>query len=168
MEDDALDVRAQTDVIEDSFGSAMASKEEIVGSLRMVREHVGQICELSSEEKKIVAAFSQAMIKLMRPLVKTIPVDPSVLPMELGDVERANVLPNGKLIILQKDGQMDSIDLNDDANRDILVEVITDVVPKFTELVKKRRAKIERRMGFLASVTREIQNIAEAFSSAIR
>ena len=143
------------------------SLEEVVDALRRVREDVGQIFELSSEEGKIVEAFSLALLKLMQPLAKAIPVDPSALPMEMGDVERANIIPRGELIVLHGDGGMESIDLRDEANRDLLVEVVRDVMPKFNDLVAERRAKIERRMDFLASVTRELQNIAEAFSSAM-
>lgn len=139
--------------------------KETIDVLRMVREDVGQICELSSEERKLVEAFSLALLKLMQPLAKTIPVDPSVLPEEMGDVKSANIVPRGELIVLYPDGRMESIDLSDDANRDLLVDVVRDVIPKFKVLFSELRTKIETRMDFLASVTRELQNIAEAFSS---
>lgn len=144
-----------------------ASLDEIVDALRRVREDVGQISELSSEEAKLVEAFSVALLKLMQPLAKAIPVDPSVLPREMGEIERANIIPRGELIVLRGDGGMESIDLRDEANRDLLLEVVIDVMPKFNDLVAERRAKIERRMEFMASITKELQNIAEAFSSAI-
>ncbi len=101
----------------------------------------------------------------MQPLAKTIPVDPSALPEEMGDVESANIVPRGELIVLYPDGRMESIDLSDDVNRDLLIDVIRDVMPKFKVLFSELRDKIETRMGFLASITGELQNIAEAFSS---
>ena len=144
---------------------APPSMKETIDVLRMVREDVGQICELSSEERKLVEAFSLALLKLMQPLAKTIPVEPSALPEEMGDIESANIVPRGELIVQYPDGRMESIDLSDDANRDLLIDVVRDVIPKFKVLFSGLRAKIETRMGFLASVTRELQNIAEAFSS---
>lgn len=157
----------QMEITGETSGGSPQSLDETLDALRRVREDVGQICELSSEEVKIVEAFAVALLKLMQPLVKTIPVNPSILPRELGDVERANIVPSGKLIVLHNDGQIMSINLSDVANRDLLVVVVRDVLPKFNELVAEHRAKIERRMGFLSSVTKELQNIAEAFSSAI-
>jgi len=151
----------------DGMEDALPSLEEIVGVLRKAREDVGQICELSAEEEKLVEAFSLALLKLMRPLAKAIPVDPSVLSGDLRDVEGANIVPGGGLLVLHGDGRMESIDLRDEANRDLLVAVARDVMPKFNDLIAERRAKIESRMSFLMSVTRELQNISEALSSAM-
>jgi len=143
------------------------SQEEIIRTLKMVREDVGQICELSAEEEKIVEAFFIALLRLMKPLVKAIPVDTSALPRELGDIKGANIIPEGNLIILYDDGRMESIDLRNEANRDLMLEIIKNVMPKFNDLIAELRAKIEGRMGLLASITGELQNIAEAFSSAV-
>jgi len=56
------------------------SPDAVVETLRRLREDVGQISELSSEEGSIVAAFSLAFLKLMEPLTKALPVDARVLP----------------------------------------------------------------------------------------
>ena len=163
-----VDNLQRTDDIPSPPEGASISLEEIIDALRRMREDVGQISELNSEEGKLVEAFSLALLKLMKPLAKAIPVDPSALPREMVDVERANINPRGELIVLYGDGGMESIDLIDEANRDLLVEVVGDVIPKFNKLISERRAKIEKRMSFLAAVTRELQNIAEAFSHVIR
>ncbi|MGD2201117.1 MAG: hypothetical protein PVJ38_05770, partial [Candidatus Bathyarchaeota archaeon] len=91
-------------------------------------------------------------------------VEVSVLPKELGAVERANVLPKGDLVVLYSDGRMESIDLIDAENRDLLVAVMSDAMPRFNSLISKRRDKIEKRIGFLSSVTRELQAIASSIS----
>jgi len=143
------------------------SQEEIIRTLRTVREDVGQICELSAEEEKIVEAFFIALLRLMKPLAKAIPVDTSALPRELGDIKGANIIPEGNLIVLYDDGRMEAIDLRNEANRDLMLEIIKNVMPKFNDLIAELRAKIEGRMGLLASITGELQNIAEAFSSAV-
>lgn len=149
-----------------SLNKAPSSLDEIVGNLRRAREDVGQISELSSEEGKLVEAFSLALLKLMTPLAKTIPIDPSALPGDLGEVERASINPEGALIILRRDSGLEAIDLMSAENRDLLVEVVKAVIPKFTGLISEQRGKIETRIGFLAAVTRELQNIAEALSHA--
>ncbi len=141
-----------------------ASPDAVVETLRRLREDVGQISELSSEEGSIVAAFSLAFLKLMEPLTKALPVDARVLPHELGAVEKANVLPKGDLVVLHRDGRMESVDLTDAENRDLLVTVVSDAMPRFNALVAQRRSKIENRINFLSSVTKELQSIADSLA----
>lgn len=141
-----------------------ASPDAVVETLRRLREDVGQISELSSEEGSIVAAFSLAFLKLMEPLTKALPVDAGVLPPELGAVEKANVLPKGDLVVLHRDGRMESVDLTDAENRDLLVTVVSDAMPRFNALVAQRRSKIENRINFLSSVTKELQSIADSLA----
>jgi hypothetical protein len=144
-----------------------ASPEEVVGIMRRLREDVGQISELSSEEENIVAAFSLAFLKLMEPLTKALPVDTSILPRELGVVEKANVVPRGDLVILHSDGRMESLDLTDKDNRDLLIATVSDVMPRFNSLISQRRSKIEERITFLSSVTKELQTIADSFETVV-
>ena len=134
-------------------------------SLKRLRDDVGQISELSSEERNLVKTFSLAFLKLMEPLAKNIPVDVEVLPRRLGRVERANIIPNGQLVLLHQNGRMESVDLVEVGNRDLLVTIVSDVLPKFKELVSERREKIEKRITFLSEITRELQNIADSFAT---
>lgn len=140
------------------------SPDAVVETLRRLREDVGQISELSSEEGSIVAAFSLAFLKLMEPLTKALPVDAGVLPPGLGAVEKANILPKGDLVVLYRDGRMESVDLTDVENRDLLITVVSDAVPRFNALVARRRSKIENRIAFLSSVTKELQSIADSLA----
>ena len=142
-----------------------SSPEEVLESLKRLREDVGQISELSSEEGNLVRTFSLAFLKLMEPLAKNIPVNVEVLPRRLGRVERANIIPNGQLVLLHQNGRMESVDLLEVWNRDLLVTVVSDVLPKFKELVSERREKIEKRITFLSEITRELQKIADSFAT---
>ena len=164
LEIDAPVVERPAPAMEPRKGSpAMsASPEEVVETLRRLREDVGQISELSTEEENIVAAFALAFLKLMEPLTKALPVDVSVLPRELGLVERANVVPKGDLVLLYVDSRMESIDLTERDSRDILISVVSDVMPRFNNIISQRRSKIEKRITFLSSVTKELQTIADS------
>lgn len=141
-----------------------ASPEEVVRKLKTLREDVGQISELSSEEVNIVGAFSGSFLKLMESFAKTLPVDVSILPPRMGAVESANVIPEGELVVLFVDGRMVSVDLTEPGNRDLLVDVLSDVMPKFNDLVTEKRSKIERRITFLSEVTKELQTIADSLA----
>jgi len=140
--------------------------EELLDSLKSLQDDVGQICELASEETRVVEVFFESFLKLMQPFAKTMSVSLGALPEELGDVAQANIDPTGHLMILHQDGQVELRDLREEAHRDLMVSVVKDVVPKFKELVNAHRRKIEDRIEFLLSVTNEMQKISKAFSTA--
>jgi hypothetical protein len=60
---------------------------------------------------------------------------------------------------------MESVDLTETKNRDLLIRVVIDVMPRFNNLISKRRSKIEERINFLSSVTKELQTIADSFET---
>ncbi len=142
-----------------------ASPEDVIATLKELREDVGQIYEISSEEENIVIAFSLAFLKLMESLTRSLPVDVETLQGQLRNAERANILPKGELVVLFKDGRMESVDLIKPENRDLLVDVVSDVMPKFNDLIGERRGRIEKRISFLADVTKELQNIADSVTA---
>lgn len=142
-----------------------ASPEDVIATLKELREDVGQIYEISSEEENIVIAFSLAFLKLMESLTRSLPVDVETLQGQLRNAERANILPKGELVVLFRDGRMESVDLIKPENRDLLVDVVSDVLPKFNDLIGERRGRIEKRISFLADVTKELQNIADSVTA---
>jgi len=143
------------------------SLQELAESLKSVQEDIGQICELISEEKNFVAAFLESLLKIMRPLNATIPVSPSALSGDTERVVRATLDPTGTLITLYKDGKMELKDLSEEMNRDLLISVIRDTMPKFKQFTSAYRQKIENRIKFLSAVTRELQKISKAFSTLL-
>lgn len=143
------------------------SLQGLLDALKSVQDDIGQICELTSEENSSVAAFFESLLKLMQPLARTIPVSPIAVSKEVGSVAQANLEPSGHLIILYADGRMELRSLSDEANRDLMISVAKDVLPKFKQLTGTYRQRIENRIKFLSAVTRELQKISKAFSTAI-
>lgn len=139
--------------------------EELISSLKSLQDDIGQITELSSEERRVVDVFFASFLTLMKPLAKAISVSPTALPDELGNVKQANVDPKGNLLLLYHDEQVEIVNLNEKNHRDLMICVMKDVMPKFKRLTSAHRQKIEDRMKFLSSVTTEIQKISKAFSS---
>jgi len=140
------------------------SSEDIIAAIRKLKEDVGQLSELSSEENLVVDAFSKAFMEVMSPLAKALPVDIRVLPKELGIIKRANIIPEGELVLLHEDGSMTSIDLTSSDKRDLLVQIIGNVMPRFNSFIAERRQNVEKRLSFLTNVTKELQSIANAFA----
>ncbi|MCW8802072.1 MAG: hypothetical protein OQK81_01815 [Candidatus Bathyarchaeota archaeon] len=143
------------------------SLDELISSMKSLQDDVGQISELSSEEKRVVDVFFDSFLKLMKPLAKTISVSPEALPADVGRVVQANVDPKGNLMLLYEDGQVDIRSLAETSERELMISVLADAMPKFKQLTSAQRRKIEDRMKFLSSVTQEMQKISKAFAESI-
>jgi len=142
------------------------STQELLDSLKSVQDDIGQICELMSEERVLVTEFFESFLKLMQPFAATLPVSATTLPEEIGQVVQAYVDPMGHLMLLYQDGHAEIENLREEENRDLMIAIIKDVMPKFKQLTNARKQKIEERMKFMSSVAKELQKISRAFSAA--
>jgi hypothetical protein len=141
--------------------------QEIVDSLKSTADDIGQISELSSEEKILVSQFFSSLLKLMQPLTTSIQVSQTALPAQVGDVIQANIDPTGHLVLQYPDGHVELKNLSEEKNRDLMMAVVGDVVPKFKTLTSNQKRKLENRIKLLSSVTKEIQKSSEALSAAL-
>jgi hypothetical protein len=66
--------------------------------------------------------------------------------------------------LLFTDGHLELKDLSEEKNRDLMMSVIGDILPKFKNLTTLQKRKLENRIKLLSSVTKEIQKSAEALS----
>lgn len=141
--------------------------QEIVDSLKSTADDIGQISELSSEEKILVSQFFSSLLKLMQPLTTSIQVSHTALPAQVGEVTQANIDPTGHLVLQYPDGHVELKNLSDEKNRDLMMAVVGDVVPQFKTLTSNQKKKLENRIKLLSSVTMEIQKSSEALSAAL-
>jgi hypothetical protein len=141
--------------------------QELVESLKSTGDDIGQISELCSEEKILVAQFFSSLFKLMQPLASSIAVNQLALPAQLGDVVQAHIDPTGHLILQFEDGHLELKDLSEEKNRDLMTAVVGDVMPKFKNLTSQQKRKLENRIKLLSSITKEIQKSSEALSAAM-
>jgi hypothetical protein len=141
------------------------SIQELAAALKSMADDVGQISELVSEEKLLVTEFFTSLLKLMQPLTTSMPVSTTALPAEAGNVVQAYIDPTGHLALLHEDGHMELKNLTEEGNRDLMIMVIKDVMPKFKSLTSMQKRKIEKRIKFLSAVTNEIQKISGALAA---
>ena len=139
--------------------------QSLVDSLKSAADDIGQISELSSEEKLLVAEFFKSLLNLMQPLTPALPVTSSVLQPDIGAVIQAHVDPTGHLALLFEDGKLELRNLMDEKNRDLMMTVIEDIVPKFKSLTSAEKRKLENRIKVLSSVTKEMQKISETLTT---
>ena len=143
------------------------SLQELSDSLKSTADDIGQISELTSEEKILVTQFFISLFKLMAPLAPSIPVDQLALPAQFADVVQAHVDPTGHLVLQFVDHHVELKDLSEEKNRDLMMAVVGDVVPKFKNLTSQQKRKLENRIKLLTSITKEIQKSSEALSAAM-
>ena len=135
---------AQVPVAESSSVNKQQIKvEEIVESLQCVRNDAEQIGRLLSEERFLVEQFFDLLPKLMQPRTPCIAVSTSVFPVKIGAVAQAQVDSFGRLRLIFGDGRLELLDLNDAENRDLLVAVVGDIVPKLNDLNSQSPAEEE-------------------------
>jgi len=141
--------------------------QAIVDSLKSTADDIGQISELSSEEKILVSQFFVSLLKLMQPLASSIEVNQSALPAQVGEVSQAYVDPTGHLVLRYGDGHVELKDLSQERYRELMMAVVGDVVPKFKTLTSQQKRKLENRIKLLSSITKEIQKSSDALSAAL-
>lgn len=143
------------------------SLQELIESMKNTADDVGQISELTSEEKLLVTEFFNSLLKLMQPLAPEISINVSILPGEIGNIANAHIDPTGHLVLIFADGHLELKNLNSDKNRDLLILIVQDIIPKFKQLTSLEKRKVENRIKFLSAITKEMQKIANTLSSAI-
>jgi hypothetical protein len=143
------------------------SIQELVESLKSTADDIGQISELTSEEKILVSQFFTSLLKLMQPLAPSIVVNQLALPTQVGDVVQAHVDPTGHLLLQFVDNHVELKDLSEEKNRDLMMAVVGDVLPKFKSLTSMQKRKLENRIKLLSTVTNEIQKSSDALSAAM-
>jgi hypothetical protein len=141
--------------------------QELVDSLKSTADDIGQISELSSEEKILVTQFFSSLLKLMQPLTSSIEVTQLALPAQFSDVTQAHVDPTGHLLLQYVDGHVELRDLSEEKNRDLMMAVVTDVLPKFKSLTSMQKRRLENRIKLLSTVTKEIQKSSDALHAAL-
>jgi hypothetical protein len=141
--------------------------QELVDSLKSTADDIGQISELSSEEKILITQFFSSFLKLMQPLAPSLAVNQLVLQAKLGDVVHAYIDPTGHLMLQFDDGHFELKNLTEEKNRDLLTAVVEDIMPKFKNLTSQQKRKLENRIKLLSSVTKEIQKSSDALSAAL-
>jgi hypothetical protein len=107
----------------------MTSAAEAVSHIKGAKEDVELIVSLLADEGTVVEGLIKALTTSGFP-VNRIPLEPSAMAEELGEVEEVHLTSEGGLIVSLLDGQVDSFDLSQEENRGLLVSAMEDLVPK--------------------------------------
>ncbi|MGD6853174.1 MAG: hypothetical protein ACQCN6_14030 [Candidatus Bathyarchaeia archaeon] len=124
------------------------SLDEIVGSFDSVTQDIVQIGKLATEEKTVFNQFLKTLKNHLEPLSKPIAVSTSIVPIDLGVVKQAYIKSTGHLELTFLDGHHTLVDLSAPKNRDLMMAVIDDVMPKFEALIHEIEEERRRRATY--------------------
>lgn len=110
------------------------SIEEIGESLQGVGEEINQIFKLQAQENMLVEQFFASLPTIMKLLSPSIEIAPEVIPFKRKKIVKANIDSAGQLTLMFESGYEELIDLSETRNRDILMAVASDIMPKLTVL----------------------------------
>ena len=112
--------------------------EEIMESFKNIGDDIQQIGKLNSEEKIILTQFLESLLRFMQPLKASIEVSTSVLPAGMGKVTKARMYATGVLVLTFEDERQELRDLSETKNRDLMIAVFGDIVPKLSSLTRQK------------------------------
>jgi len=122
------------------------SLDEIMVSLKDVGDDVKKIVKLNSEEKVVVNEFFE-VLQHMPQHIFSFDVSMSELPFRMGSFSQAQINSQGHLLLTSGNGCLQVIDLTETKNRDLLMIVFGDVMPKFKDFAsqfeKEKLQKLE-------------------------
>lgn len=142
---------------------ATATEEETaLENLKNLQENFGQVLELSKEETSLVNEFFKAFADILKHFGETLEISVSSLPRDFRERTNKSFLDKtGKLIIVTKKGEVETFNLMEHRNYNILFETVGDIVTKLGALMNSQRAKIEKRVKILMPITKELQKVAK-------
>jgi hypothetical protein len=142
-----------------------ADEEGTLASLREMQENVGQMSELAKEEENLVKEFFDFLLRILKPLSKTLEISVSSLPRNYrGQVNKAYLYLTGQLVLVCNSGEVEILNLADQENHGILIEITSDVMMKLKMIIDSCKSETEKRVKFLMSVTKELQKVAKVFT----
>jgi hypothetical protein len=138
--------------------------EEALEFLKEIQENAGQIFEIIKEEENVVAEFFNSLLKILRKFAKVLQIPVSSLSESYGkQVSKAYLYPNGQLVLVYEDAEAELINLKEQDNHEILVAIAGGIMMELRSIINSYKARAEKRVKFLLSITKELQKVAKVF-----
>ena len=120
------------------------SVEQIVKSLEGVGADMAQIVKLNSNENSLMSEFL-SVLKDVPERMFSVAISPSALPIRMGKFTQARIDSKGHLILTSEDGLLEVIDLTKERNRELMIAVVGEIVPRFEDFVRQlEQEKLQR------------------------
>lgn len=157
--------KAESEAAPMQEGQKPPTAEEALEFLKEMHENAGQMSEIVKEEETLVIEFFGSLLKILKPFGRTLDIAVSSLPKGYGErVSKAYLYLSGQLVLVYKNGEVEILNLSDTENREILIEIMGEIMLKLKSMIDSYKSKAEKRVNFLMSITKELQKVAKAFA----
>lgn len=138
--------------------SSQNKESGIVPTLKNLAEESLQISELSEMEKTYANEVTTLLKQLIIPLNTTFHVRPSSLSKTDNSIQDVVLTQQGMICVIHSHGTINSRPL-ETFSTEILLRVLTEVIPEARKLLIERRQKITGRVGSLEKIAKELRKM---------
>jgi hypothetical protein len=167
--DISLATDAQEEVAEDERGLGSASSKgqdinsqpkdsEIVSTIKSIAEESLQISELSEMERTYSGEVAALLKQVIEPLNNTFHIKPTSLSKSDSSIQDVVLTPQGIVCIMHSHGTINSRPL-ESFSTEILLRVISEVIPEAKKLLVEKRQRITVRVGSLEKIAKEFRKL---------
>ncbi len=143
--------------------TGLKPENDLQNHLKTIKEHVGQIAELNSEENTLASHFCDSIAAIHAPFTKILELSTNALPTsDQGQISKAH-LHRGNLLVLTKvAGEPEILDLKEQQNHKLLVEISGEIMLQLKKIVEAQKCEAEKRVQFFMPLTKDLERIAQA------
>lgn len=138
---------------------------DVVQTLKSIAEESLQISELSEMEKTYSGEVVTLFRHLIEPLNSTFHIKPTSLSKSDSSIQDVVLTPQGTVCVMHSHGTINSRPL-EGFSTEILLRIVSEVVPEAKKILVEKRQKITGRVGTLEKITKEFRKLpAQATAS---
>lgn len=136
-------------------------EKRFYNELKSLSEGAMQLAEFLSEDKRLCHEICSLLRDSLGRLDLTIEVPVKALPF-LEKAERAMLNAKCHLIVVDEDGKIDSMAL-EDYPPEVVLMVVWNIIPKLKVLVGEYTKKVKRRVEYFDRTSRDLRSLQGAF-----
>ncbi len=143
----------------------LKTESDLQGHLKTIKEQVGQIAELNSEENTLVTHFCDSISAILAPFTKALEISTGALPLPTRNqwqTSKAYLHCGDRLVLIKAAGEPEILNLKEPQNHTLLVEISGEIMLQLKKTIEAQKCEAEKRVQFFMPLTKDLERIAQA------
>ena len=136
-----------------------AKEVEISSSIKGLQEESLQIIELVEMERTYSVEVVMLVKQIIEPLNTSFHVKPGAISKSDSTIRDVVLTPQGVVCIIHDSGTINSRNL-ESLPSEIMVRILSEVIPEVKQVLTEKRQKISARVGMLEKIAREFRKVS--------
>lgn len=136
--------------------AGQTKESDVALSIKSLAEESLQISELTEMEKTYATEVIGQLKQLIEPLNNTFHIKPTSLSKSDNSIQDVVLTPQGIICVMHSHGTINSRPL-ETFSTEILMRILSEVIPEAKKILVERRQKITGRVGSLEKIAREFR-----------